>query len=82
MTFLKNSERINFGGAREKDFMNFWLNKKVQDTVILVDVDKLPELETNGNVNIVFYGDIHSPQGTNIINVAKTDDYNSNNNAI
>ena len=57
-----------------------WLSKKVQDPIIPIDEARVASFQTDSNVNIVFYGDINSPQGTILLNFAKTDDYNSTSN--
>lgn len=66
-----------FGGSRTKDFMLQWLSKKVQEPLIAVAEERLAALKTDGNVNIVFFGDLKSPQGATLLNIAKNDDYNS-----
>lgn len=58
--------------------MEFWINKKINDPVIALDPSKLPTLQNDGHVNIVFYGDINSPSGVTLNNIAKTDDFNCN----
>jgi len=56
--------------------MEFWITKKINDPVIALDQSKLSTLESDGHINIVFYGDINSPEGTILNNIAKTDDFN------
>lgn len=68
---------VTFGGSRTKDFMLQWLSKKVQEPIIAVQEDRLPALQADGNVNIVFFGDLKSAQAAALLNIAKNDDYNS-----
>lgn len=58
--------------------MKFWLGKKILAPIISLDESKISSLLTDGLVSIVFYGDLDSPQGKTLMNVAKVDDYNSN----
>jgi hypothetical protein len=57
--------------------MKFWLGKKVLDPLIPIDSQKLATLESDGRVNIVFYGDLSSPKAEIIAKLASVDDYNS-----
>jgi protein disulfide-isomerase A1 len=77
LLFFKNGVPINFGGSRSKQFMTSWLAKKIQEPIVTIPQSRLPSLETDGNVNIVFYGDAESPQYNTILSLAKNDDYNS-----
>lgn len=77
LIFFKDGVPINFGGSRTKDFMLQWLSKKVQEPIIAVEEARLEALQTDGNVNIVFFGDLKSPQAATLLNIAKNDDYNS-----
>jgi hypothetical protein len=58
--------------------MEFWIQKKINDPVVALDASQLSTLESNGQVNIVFYGDINSPQGSILNEIAKTDNFNRN----
>lgn len=57
--------------------MGEWLKKKMLDPIIATDLDNLASIETDGKVNIVFFGDLNSNQGKILLNLAKVDDYNS-----
>lgn len=57
--------------------MTSWLAKKIQEPIVTIDEKRLPELETDGYVNIVFYGDANTPQYNSLLSIAKVDDYNS-----
>jgi hypothetical protein len=57
--------------------MGEWLKKKILDPIIATNLDNLASIETDGKVNIVFFGDVDSPQGKILLNIAKVDDYNS-----
>ena len=58
--------------------MTFWLNKKTLPPIVTLESeDKLIDLETDGNVNIVYYGDIVSPKASILTKIAAQDDYNS-----
>jgi len=57
--------------------MTFWLLKRSQNSIISLPESRLAELESDGNVNIVFYGDLNTPQGASLLTNAKIDDYNS-----
>lgn len=57
--------------------MGEWLKKKILDPIIATNSDNLALIETDGKVNIVFFGDVDSPQGKILLNIAKVDDYNS-----
>ncbi len=59
--------------------MSEWLKKKILDPIIATNVDNLANIETDGKVNIVFFGDVDSTQGKILLNLAKVDDYNSKN---
>lgn len=50
----------------------------MNDPVVALDPSKISTLESNGQVNIVFYGDINSPQGTILNEIAKADNFNRN----
>ena len=78
LLLFKNGVPINFGGSRTKEFMTSWLGKKVQEPIIPIDEKRLALLETDGNVNIVFYGEANTPQYNTLLGIAKADDYNSN----
>lgn len=56
--------------------MGEWLKKKILDPIIATNLDNLASIETDGKVNIVFFGDVDSPQGKILLNIAKVDDYN------
>ena len=77
LIYFKNNEVIKFGGSRNLEFMTFWLGKKTLPPIVPVDSDKLVDLETNGKINIVFYGDLSSEQASILTKVASADDYNS-----
>jgi thioredoxin-like negative regulator of GroEL len=78
LIYFKRGNPIKFGGSRNKEFMTFWLNKKIQPPIIPLDSnDQLVDLETNGHVNIVYYGDITSPKASILTKIAAQDDYNS-----
>ncbi len=57
--------------------MTFWLNKKIQAPIITIESDKLASLETDGKINIVFYGDLSSPKAEILLKLANVDNYNS-----
>jgi hypothetical protein len=57
--------------------MTFWLNKKTNDPIVSIQKSALSALETDGNVNIVFYGSRSSPKFAILEKIATNDDYNS-----
>ena len=57
--------------------MTFWLNKKVLPPIVTIPADKLASLETDGNVNIVFYGELSSPKAEILSKLSSVDNYNS-----
>lgn len=77
LLLFKNGVAINFGGSRNKEFMNSWLGKKIQEPIILIQQARLASLETDGNVNIILHGDADTPQYNSLLAIAKADDYNS-----
>lgn len=77
LIYFKNGKPNKFGGSRTLEFMTFWLNKKTGDPIVSITKDELVALETNGNVNIVFYGDKASQKAAILEKVAVNDDYNS-----
>lgn len=79
LLFYKNAVSSKFGGDRSKQVMSEWLKKKILDPIIATNVDNLANIETDGKVNIVFFGDVDSTQGKILLNLAKVDDYNSKN---
>jgi len=75
--FYKNAIPSTFNLDRSKEVMGEWLKKKMLDPIIATDLDNLASIETDGKVNIVFFGDLNSNQGKILLNLAKVDDYNS-----
>ena len=59
--------------------MTFWLGKKTMPPIIPIDEDKLSDLETDGNINIVYYGELRSEKASIVTKIANADDYNSTN---
>ena len=57
--------------------MIFWIGKKTLPPIIPIEEDRLTDLETDGKVNIVFYGDLASDKGSLLTKVAAADDFNS-----
>ena len=77
LLFFKNGVPINFGASRSKEFMTSWLAKKIHEPIVTIPQSRLPSLQNDGNVNIVFYGDAESQQYNALLSLAKNDDYNS-----
>ena len=77
LIYFKNGNPIKFGGSRTLDFMIFWIGKKTLPPIIPIEEDRLTDLETDGKVNIVFYGDLASDKGSLLTKVAAADDFNS-----
>jgi hypothetical protein len=77
LLFYKNAIPSTFNLDRSKEVMGEWLKKKMLDPIIATDLDNLASIETDGKVNIVFFGDLNSNQGKILLNLAKVDDYNS-----
>ena len=57
--------------------MTFWLNKRTQEPVIPISSEQYNKIQDDGQVNIVFYGDLSSPKATILSKIAAQDDYNS-----
>ena len=77
LIYFKRGTPIKFGGSRTKEFMTFWLKKKTLPTIVPIEEEQLNGLQSDGNINIVFYGDLSSPKATILTKVAAADDYNS-----
>jgi protein disulfide-isomerase A1 len=78
LLFFKDGKPIKFGGSRNLESMKFWLNKRTLPPLIPIDSDQLDDLETNGEVNIVFYGNKDSPKADIVAKISTEDDFNSN----
>ena len=62
LIYFINGKSHKFGGSRNLEFMTFWLNKKTNDPIISIEQSALSTLETDGNINVVFYGSRGSPK--------------------
>jgi thioredoxin-like negative regulator of GroEL len=77
LILFHNGKQIKFGGARNLEFMLFWLTKRTKQPLIPITPEELPSLESDGYVNIVFRGDLNSPKAAILSKLSETDDYNS-----